>query len=322
VLAGNVTQKKIIMKTKFQSIHKMEFAVTNYLDQQAKVINPIPEFGTLLISLKYNLGKMQIIIERQKSITTGISHLKKQFKADLVTKTLDISRRIHAYAKITNRSELVPEVAFSESNLRYDSENNVKDRALKIHELAQKNLSVLTPYGVKEETLADLKTAIDLFIESIPKTRLVISDRKQATEELERLFKANNDILEKMDALVEMLRMEQPEFYTSYWSNRRVIETGKSSLALKAMVTDTNTHSGIKGVKVSFVRNGQLQLNSAKTNTPMVKRTTVNGGFWVRNLAAGTYTATIAKLGYKEKVVTVNVPENEMTELYVELERN
>jgi hypothetical protein len=50
--------------------------------------------------------------------------------------------------------------------------------------------------------------------------------------------------------------------------------------------------------------------------------TAEKGKFRVKSLSAGTYTATLNKPGYSEKVVPVTVADSETTELVVELERN
>jgi hypothetical protein len=81
---------------------------------------------------------------------------------------------------------------------------------LLIHDKAEANLKDLAPYGVTPEALAALK--IELFNAFIPKPRLIITEKKQATEQLAQLFAANDQLLEKIDALVEIVRLSQPEF--------------------------------------------------------------------------------------------------------------
>jgi hypothetical protein len=54
----------------------------------------------------------------------------------------------------------------------------------------------------------------------IPKTRLGITEKKQATNHLGQLFAANDRLLEKLDALVKIVRTAQPAFYKAWMDNR------------------------------------------------------------------------------------------------------
>jgi len=50
------------------------------------------------------------------------------------------------------------------------------------------------------------KNAIDCYNEILPKTRLSITERMQATNQMGQLFSANDRFLEKPDALVKIVR--------------------------------------------------------------------------------------------------------------------
>jgi hypothetical protein len=125
-----------------------------------------------------------------------------------------------------------------------------------------------------------------------------------------------------MDLLMEIVRSTQPLFYAAYWNNRKVIDSGKNYLTLLATITDAAKKAGIKGVKVIFAsQNGNLKMASSKNDKPIIKVTAEKGKFRIKSLPAGTYTATLNKPGYQEKVVPETVTDSETTELEVELER-
>ena len=207
---------------------------------------PLPNFTSLFTSFTGNINQIQVIREQQEADKTGIAVNKDQLRADLVAKALDISRKTEAYAKMTNNALLTKEVHYSETDLSRAADTILKDRALLIHNKANANLAALATYGVNAAALTALKTAIDLYNAAIPKPRLGITEKKQATDQLEKLFKANDDLLAKFDTLVEIVRLSQPVFYTAYWDNRKVIATGTGTLSLKATVTDAATGIGIK----------------------------------------------------------------------------
>jgi len=310
------------MNRKQESKFGMGYGLRDLLNQNAAITSSIPEFGKYLTALIENMDEILVINEKQVSDQSGIARYKRQLKNDLFVKALDISRKTATYAKIANNTVLEDTVRFSESELKMANAQVLKDLSLLIHHKAEENLTALVPYGVTEEYLNAFKTAIDQFIEVIPKPRLGINDRKQATAKLVALFQENDKVLEKLDALVEVVRLSQPEFYASYRNVRRVIEQGKGTLSLTASVTDRETHSGIKGVRVSFACQEKLSDPVGSGNGRMlVKTTTEKGFFQVKSMLPGTWVATLVKPGYKEKTVTLQVFGNERTKLAVELER-
>jgi hypothetical protein len=311
------------MNTKQESKFSMGLALRDFLNQNATTTSTLPGFGNLLTAFSENMDKIQAIREKQEADKTGITLVKEQTKSNLILKTLDISRRIGAYAKMTTQAVLASEVSYTDSDIKMASGNMLKDRALLIYDRASEHLQSISEYGVSAELLAELKSAIDQFIAAIPKPRLGISDRKQATSKLAELFSVSDALLEKLDLLVKMVMISQPEFYATYWNVRRVIENGRGSIALRAMVTDASTREGIRGVKVSLtLQNGNVKISSEKASINMVKTTASKGIFLIRSMHPGTWTATLAKPGFKEQVVTVTVAEKELTNLNVEMERN
>lgn len=67
-------------------------------------------------------------------------------------------------------------------------------------------------------------------------------------ENLKGLVKANDDILEKMDLLVEIIKKTNPDFYKGYKNTRRIIAKRTGKLALRAKVT--SAYNGAEGLKV------------------------------------------------------------------------
>jgi len=311
------------MNRKQESFYSMGLALRDFLNQNATITSTLPDFGSFFTSFSENIRKIQELTGQQEKDKSGYAHQKKQLRDDLIARAIEVSRKTATYAKMTRNAVLEQEVHYTETDLLRSTDNMLKDRASVIFEKAEMNLSVLAPYGITAEMLNALKTAMELFISAIPRPRMGIIEKKQATDQLAALFAVNNDLLENMDALVEIVRQSHPEFFHAYRDHRKVIETGKGTLSLKAVITDAATHSGIKGAKASFIlQNGQMKLTSAKPGKPMVKITTEKGNFRIRSLAAGSYSVTVDKPGYRGQVVSVDVTDNETTVLQVELEKN
>jgi hypothetical protein len=310
------------MKTQFENRFRMELALRDFLNQNAAITATLPGFGNYFGLFSGNMDQIQVIREIRAADRTGNTRKKVLLRQDLIAKALDISRKAGAYARLVQNVVLAQEVFFRESTLIRSTDSLLKDRATLILNKAKERLDELTSYGITEEALKALQTAIDLFSASIPKTRLDITERKQSAIRLARLFELNDALLEKLDDLMEIVRISQSDFFNAYQSNRKVVETSTATLALKATVSDALTKERIKGVKVSFVfQNGNLTPSSGKAEIAQVKITSEKGMFLIKSLAAGEYKAILSKPGYKEQVVPVSVAEHEMTEFYAELER-
>ena len=63
-----------------------------------------------------------------------------------------------------------------------------------------------------------------------------------------------------------------------------------------------------------------MTLTNGEIAAEIVKTTKAKGIFYIKNMPEGTYAVTVSKPGYKSKVASVVIANNEMTVLNVELE--
>ena len=309
------------MTNKQENKYSMELALRDFLNQNATITETIPHFGILFPEFTDNINQIQIIREQQEADRTGIAVRKERLRNDLIDLAIDVSRKTEAYSKMTNNSVLEKEVHYSESYLKFCADTIFKDCALLIHDKANSNLADLETYGVTESILAELKKAIDQFNEAIPKPRLGITEKKQATDQLTNLFQANDVILAKFDKLIEIVRKSQPLFYAAYKDNRKIIETGTISLSIKGMVTDEKSGKPVKGAMLTFSLEDESG-QSSNGKPYLVKKTADKGRFMIRNLHSGIYTVTIQKNGFADEVTSIAVSDRETSELNVQLRRN
>jgi len=148
---------------------------------------------------------------------------------------------------------------------------------------------------------------------------------KLSTEQIAKAFTATDKALDNIDALVEIVRISQPEFYSGYKSARKIIDTAVGSLQVKGFVTDASTGEGLKGATVSFELNNNsngLLKAKASSSESVKKKTADKGGFNIKTLTEGTYSATVSKNGYADVVTTIAVTNGELAMLNVELVKN
>jgi len=134
------------------------------------------------------------------------------------------------------------------------------------------------------------------------------------------LFKDNVAILEKIDLLIEIVRLSQPLFYSGYQDNRKIIHLGTGSLALIASATDAVTSETYKGVKFTFIyQNGNEAIVRDVEN--LVKITSPKGRFNIKNMTEGAYTVIVEKPGLKSKELHIEKADGDMLKLDVKLEK-
>ena len=302
----------------------MGMATRDFLVPNATITTPLPNFPANNTLLQNTITQIQTIAELQDFEKTGITDNKSQLKSTVCILSADNSRKLVAFAMFTNNSVLLKEIKISESELKRLADAELKTKAQEIYDRAQTNVAALTAYGITAVTQTTLLNAINAFNTSIPKPRLGIDEKKQATQQLIVLFKTFDTAIENIDAVVEIVRLSQPNFYNGYKTARKIIVTGSNTLSVKGLVTDATTGEPVKGVTLSFALDGEMMMAksakvSSKSANVITKKTAEKGGFKIQSLPAGTYQVTIKKVGYPDKIVSIDVNDGEMTDLDVSI---
>jgi len=113
--------------------------------------------------------------------------------------------------------------------------------------------------------------------------------------------------MKRMDYLVDMLRFEESVFYDNYLSARKIIRTGKRTLAISGVVVDENG-TPLEKVDVTL------------KNTPYTRKTSENGNFEIKNLEGGIYQLVFARPGYVETTVEIAVTSTLTTDVSVTMQ--
>jgi hypothetical protein len=301
----------------------MYLTFNKFQEGHSSITNGLPKYSENLSQFLTTVLEIQKIWEQQIISTRGITEVKKQLKESLIVQIADYARKLGAYAKFTNNAELAEEIKISESKLMKSADTAVKSYGQIVYDLAQPLVGELAAYDITEQTQATLAKAIADYNEMIGRPGAEKVSGSQITKQLAQLFKTADAALKNMDVAVEIVRTKDPSFYGAYKGARKVIERGVGSIALRALVTDAQSGLPLKGVMVCFVRENST--NKAAGHSPskmkLVKKTAEKGGFNIRNLAAGTYKATLKKVGYADQVITVIVNNGEMTDLRIGLEK-
>lgn len=303
------------MTSRQESKISMYVTVDDVLVTNAPLVTPLPNYAVFSTAFHGGITQIQTNSEQQMFDKKGLSVNKAQLRNALVILALDTASKLQAYARFNNNQILISETKITLSDLKKLADTLLRDKAQGYHTLAQQNLAGLASYGINADSLTSLNNAIITYAASIPKPLVGTLDKKQNTLLIAKGFMDADSALENIDALIEIVKITQPNFYNIYKSARKILETGTGSLAVKGLVTEEGSGLPLKGVTLTFSITGQ-GANAAK---PMLKKTADKGGFNVKSLPAGTYQVTVQKLGYAGQTVTIIVNDGEPVELNVSL---
>jgi len=288
----------------------MFMVVRDYLNKNTAATATLPNFNGFFTQLADGIVNIHNIREQQELDKKGLAIGKQKVKSALITLALDISRKTLAYAEFVNDSQLFNEVNYSEHDLTRCADTILYDRARIIRDLADAHAAALLPYGVTAVNLVDLQTLLDAYNSAIPKPRIGVADKKQATDQLAAWIKQVDDALSHIDVLTEVVRLSQPLFYSGYQTARMIVDNGKGKMALKGIVLDAITQIGLPGANIIFTARHDTMLGGAEPR-PVKKRSADKGGFFVRRMHRGSYDVSIEKPGYKTASFTVHITEGE-----------
>jgi len=299
------------MNNRQESKLSMFLAVGDFMVSNSVVLMGLPNFAVNETAFKGAVGQIQVNSTLQGFDKRGIAVHKGVSKRALIRLAVDTARKVSAFAKMMNNEELLAEVNYSESEFLRFADTALRDAVQGVYDRAQSNLEALADYGVNDGTQTALEGAISAYNVEIPKPRIGITERRQATLILASLFKLADGALANIDALVEIVRVSQPNFYNGYRGTRRLVMTGMGSVAVKGRATDAATGIPLQGVRLEFSLDGTLVLT---------KKTAAKGGYIVKSLGEGSYILKASKPGYKDVDSMLFLSNGEMKELNVAME--
>jgi hypothetical protein len=308
------------MTTKQEIKLNMYLAVKNFADANNSVTKDLPGFAENYSIFLGIIGKIQAIAEVQKKDTKGLAREKNNIKKSLIMIAADYSRKISAFATFKSDTRLLADVDFSETDYLRMTAVALRDYLQILHNKAEEHIEALGPYGITpdmQKTFLDKIIAFNALIAS-PRTGIV--ERIVATTTLSELFISADAALEKMDLAMGIIKLTRQDIFTMYTASRKLVETSSGSIALKATATEAGSGKPLRGVTFSFKHDG-VQINGRSTNNLILKRTSQMGSFYIKKMDAGTYEVRITKPGFKQLEIKVSVPEKEMCELNVQLEK-
>ena len=302
------------MNSKQESKLKMYLTVRIFLLSNPAITAKLPNFDEFLTALDAAILQIQTSNEQHHFNTQGVTDNKRRLRDVLVTVTADNSAKMQAYAKYTHDTVLIAETKFNISALKVVSSLELVDIANGLHSRINAHLTDLTPYRLTATSQTEFRTAIDAYAESIPQPRQSQLKSKESSLLQNQGIAAADKALGDIVAVVEIVKLTEPLFYSGYKNARKIVDQGTGSLQVQGNITEAANGKPIPNATLTFRLSGQ-------TNVAIEKETAAKGGFMIKNLPEGIYDITVTKVGFKTQTVTLTVRWDELCNVDVALEK-
>jgi len=297
-------------------------ACEEQFEKNAVVIATLPAFAACVAEIKQNRVQMDALIARQKSDVSGTTINKKMQLDAAITQAVDISNRLVAYATVEGIPTLLKDAKVTSSELYRMADTRVKGVIQALADLADANTDKAAAYGITAEATTKLKTALAAYSKSIPEPKMSIDENKQVTTQLQELFKKNDILYKKADALIKLFKDSHTDFYNSYTNLRKVVASGKGNRALNILVRDAITGKGLPNVQLIIEPAdpvAKAATSSGADLTKNVKMSSAKGGSTTKTLPDGKYLVTASRADYATQTASFDVVKGVMANVVINM---
>lgn len=304
------------MTTKQENRFTMYFALRDYVSTTTAITRHLNTFDELVAQFCAGLKEIQLM-QLQQEIKVGN---REQLRNVLLGQVMSLKHKIVAFATFSQNTELLDVVDYKESMLKKVTDRIFIAKAKLIHEMANRFMEELVPFGVSPDVLDRYQLLLHDYQLSIPPKEWSAIDLREAELFTDKLFQIVDQTIFKMDKLVHTVKHKFPEFYKHYANVRKVPSIESGNLSLRAFAKDCEGHP-IPHVRFEIVPDVSKEIDKFGLNKPLLIKTTTNkGNFSIKNLADGNYVAIAKKEGYQMKQVMFHVAQGELADLEVILE--
>lgn len=267
-------------------------AVEQHCENNRPIINQVAAFKSTFELFKAKIAEILSAIQLSDLSLAGITADKLNCKQNLAQISADIAGIIYVYASVIDNQTLKQEMNTNVTKLSQTRDDQLAPRCQNIHDRGTENLEALNDYGITVEKLAALQTAINEYNAVTPKPRTAVSQRKTHNSNMRRLFKEADEILkDRLDKLVVTFRSGNPDFVTTYESNRIIIDPAVTATQLKGVVTTQADNNPVKNASIAIVGTAA----KAVTNS--------SGEYLIKPAPAGQFTLKITANGFEDSEI-------------------
>lgn len=296
--------------------HRMLVAVVDFLLANAARLTFAPAIAAFIVKLQDVMGRIAIAQEAQLTSSIGKTQTKEALKKEAIGNILEIVKRAKAYSLVTKDLVLMADVSFSYSQMDVMPQDNLMAVGNKVINTCSGKVALMADYGLNALMLAEAGAKLEQYAAALPGAKRAIATRKTAATDLKTLHAEADNLLETIDALMEIGSTEAPSLIEEYRNNRIIYDLrGKSKTApagstgITGSVGNLDTGLNQAGVTVSLV------------GTEFGALTDADGVFTITGCSPGTYALKAVLAGFTDYTEDeIEVAPGELTEVAFDME--
>lgn len=294
--------------TKSQNAKRaMYLVLEKYLNTTSStILADMPEFEPTFDLFTLKVKEINTLIGKQQMNITGYAAEKKEAREKLELTLLNVLNRVRNYALNVGNDVLYQKVKFKKWELARMNDASLSSYTLEIIPIITQLLPSLTTYGVTAAMLTTLADEQDAFLALTPEPRNEIANRVLLTNKLNQSIKEADVLVGKMSELVSIVEFSYPDFYSNFFTQRKIIETGTRKLSIMGIVVDE---------ALQPLHRVLISLDDIKKSV----YSTQEGHFEMKHIEEGLYTATISKPGYVTEITQLNITKGDTLKLDIVL---
>ena len=330
---ANTANETTVNKRNNQNLNKMKkhledklgmaLATEQVMNDNAALWNAISAMVIAFTALGTKIAEIHGVRGVQEQDTRGPAIDKGDKKLDAIKAAVRVIGGLKAFAKANKDNTLLKKIDYTRAEMKKVRDTILADQLKIVRDEANNNIGALAPYNVTATEVNALSSAIAAYEIMIPKPRVALNIRKNATEALNRLFQEIDSPLGIMDGLIDTLEQSQPALFETYKNARNIADSGSGGSGVKGILRDKLTGAPLEGVLVSI--NAPLhrtRTNARSATRTMTTTTNADGHYEIRRLHAGEYILTMKMDGYNDLNVSATIEEGSIAEADGEMVRN
>jgi len=289
--------------------------VKDFLSVSESITGKWTAFAGLFASFAELVTEIFTVAAQQEEDKTGVTKTKAQIKALLIAKMVTISEKCVAYATVEEKLDFLALIKFMKGDLQRLADADLLKKAESLHTNVLPKLDDVKAYDLTQTELDELLDLKNQFLAIYTRPTGDIENGAKLTARLDVLFKSADAVLVKMDAILQLSRVQNPDFYEEYTRKRTIGKTAKRTRALQLWVVDDAT--GLPVTKAKVI----MHYKSGTDLPKIVKSTGGKGGLVVATMDAAEYEYEVTYGGYLTETGSFFVNDGVMTEVVVRLKK-
>ena len=212
------------MKSRESNFLNMTNAVLTGMNADMDAWTDKKPIADAVMKIKGYKGEVEgLALEQASSTTEGATTTLDSALEAMTDLTLLVIKKVRPFIRATGKTELLPRVDFSESELTQIRQIDKLNRCKIVLETARQLQPEMTDYELSAEDLDALQSAINGVAMLAGERDSIIGSRKTATEGIPEVIDQIRKQFDMLDDLVPAM-LDDKTFVNTYQNNRRIID--------------------------------------------------------------------------------------------------